>query len=272
MRYITSKRCNDNAAQCTAAQCETYATVVVSNPFADRPATLICRQMTTTAAGGSQWKELVLQFPTAPVVTPPSSAILPFLSTTINTIILDRKVTDYPSDRFLAAINNILGITPREVQLESYTAVDSAAHTAAVFRCRSEISVQDADATCARILREASTAGSALNNELKTLSTTTASTLAREEDDSDHALYGLFALLAIPIICIVAACLFIKNRKRQADNQYMQDTATFSNVAAQPQPINNPYPYYDAPPQGALLDKPPPPLITGGNAYPAYGY
>jgi hypothetical protein len=280
MRYQTSFRCNTNPGSCSTDQCDVDATLVVSNAISNRQATMICRTYRLTgdqAATPTGWKELVLQFPAAPVQSPPSTAVLPFLSRIRAVITMDRKITDYPVERFLAALNNILGITPAEILIESYIAVESARRAAgdlirATFRCRSAVSEADADAKCQRIVNEANKKGSALANELRPVSSSLSEVSDDDEDGSDSALYGLFALAAIPIICIVLCCLFMKNRRRKADNQYMQDTATFSNVAAQPQPINYPYPYYDpnVPAQALAYDGKVPSLPPP--VYPAYGY
>jgi hypothetical protein len=284
MRYQTSFRCINppTAASCSSEQCDVDATLVVSNPIANRPATMICRTYklaNPNSAVPTGWKELVLQFPAAPVITPPSASVLPFVSTITAIIVMDRSITDYPVERFLAAIFNILGISPAEIQVDAYVATESTRRQTgdrirATFHCRSSVSVEDANAKCQRILNEANTPGSALANELRTISTGQKNDREGDDNGSDEALYGLFALAAIPIICIVILCLCLKNRKRQADNQYMQDTATFSNVAAQPQPINYPYPYYDpaVPAQALAYDGKAPSAIMPPPAYPQYGY
>jgi hypothetical protein len=275
IRYTASQRCVLAPASCGTDQCDVSATLVVSNPLLNRQANLICRKYKPAAAVATGYLELVLQFPAAPINAPPSAAVLPFISDIQGNILMDRTATDYPVDKFLAAILNILGITPSEIVVDSYLSVDATRRAGsrirALFHCLSSVSLQEANSKCNRIVNEAGRQGSALNNELRAISASTTNDNTPKKNHSDSALYGLFALAAIPIIIIVLCCLFLKNRKRSADNQYMQDTATFSNVAAQPQPINNPYPYYDPglPAQAAYDGKAPilPPPAPYGYGY-----
>jgi len=105
------------------------------------------------------------------------------------------------------------------------------------FQCLSSISPEDAANLCLTIISEATTPGTPLHAKLQG---TSGGVFVRQNDDSNNALYALFALLAIPVICLIAICLVAKAKRREADNQYMQDTATFSNVAATPQPLGAP--------------------------------
>lgn len=108
-----------------------------------------------------------------------------------------------------------------------------------VFYCLSATSTADANALCNAVLSDATTSGTGLYNLLRG----TQGSAVSSGKGSNTALYGLFALTAIPVLCLLLCFLLYLHRNRMADNQYMQDTATFSNVAASPQPLGQP-PYY----------------------------
>jgi len=110
------------------------------------------------------------------------------------------------------------------------------------FRCSSSQSPQDADNLCATIVNDAQLPGTQLNARVQGIQ---GGQFTSSNNNSNTALYALFALLAIPLICVIGICLLVKAKQREADNQYMQDTATFSNVAASPQPLGAPG-YYPA--------------------------
>lgn len=108
----------------------------------------------------------------------------------------------------------------------------------ATFTCRDSSSSANADATCQSIL------GAANGNLRSSWNTQSTSYVPLQQGSaSNTGLYALFVLVLIPIFCIFCICLIVRNKKRRADNQYKQDTATFANVASSPQPINYPYPY-----------------------------
>jgi len=102
------------------------------------------------------------------------------------------------------------------------------------FQCLSSTSPQDATNLCQTIVSDAITPGTSLNAKVQG---TTGGAFVVSSNSSNTALYALFALLAIPVICVIGICLVVRAKQREADNQYMQDTATFSNVAATPQPL-----------------------------------
>jgi len=107
------------------------------------------------------------------------------------------------------------------------------------FRCLDFASAEAADQRCTQIVTSAQTPGSQFRTDVLATSSCTPTIVvgADDNDDSNHGLYGLFGLIAIPILCCLIIFLVVRNSRRRADNQYMQDAATFSNVASGPQPI-----------------------------------
>lgn len=139
------------------------------------------------------------------------------------------------------------------------------------FTCRDSSSSANADATCQSIIDQANSG--LLRTPWNTQSTSVVP--LNKGSASNTGLYALFVLVLVPIFCVFCICLLLRNKRRRADNQYKQDTATFANVASSPQPINYPYPYagdlQQAPYGFADVAKPAIELQAAGTQAP-YGY
>jgi hypothetical protein len=206
--------------------------------------------------------------PQAPPPQSPQTAAALFLSNYEYCIFMALPASELTADEFRASIETVLGISRNRLQPFSFYGEDSHHNSdlLARFKCNDLSSSSAADATCRVITDAALQEGS--NFQLAVKATGTCENLpARTDDGSRTALFGLFGLMAIPILCILAICLLLKRHKRSADNQYMQDTATFSNVAAAPQAIAYTIPQgYKEPaiayamPQGFVEPGPPPPF------------
>jgi hypothetical protein len=192
---------------------------------------------TVNAPGNDGPFTLILSVPASPPPSPPpgpGAGAGSKLSTNQFVLTLDQPANEFPQDKFLNAIAFCLNITNQNVKIESYNSISG--DVVVTFRCIDQ-TAGTANELCARIVAEALNVNSCLGQRLKASGADENSDFDRDEG-SNEALFGLFALLLLPVLCCLCLCLIWRNRRRQADNQYMQDTATFSNVAAAPQPIN----------------------------------
>jgi len=233
----------------------TLIEVVVTNKDPTRPPTQYC----DTNAGRQR---LRVTIPKAKAVVNPTNTAPSFISADTYSITFNKELTDCPETCFTDIIARVTNVDAQGLNVLSYVEKND---ITATFRCLSTQSIQHADGICASLVSDARTAGNSLNEQLNVVSTTVVD--ANDEDDdgnSNTALYGLFGLIAIIPLAILAIFLFMKSKKRKADNQYMQDTATFSNVAASPQPINYPYPYGANGAGEGVVDiaKPPPAYVA----------
>jgi hypothetical protein len=161
-----------------------------------------------------------------------------FNSTKRYTITLNKDCSQYGATEF---VNDVVStpLTGRSTTTRSQIAVFGT-HCGSVvvnFRCMSSVSPEDAANLCLTIINAAITPGTQLHAKTQGVQ---GGEFTEDNNESNNALYALFALLAIPVICVIGICLVAKAKQREADNQYMQDTATFSNVAATPQPLGAP--------------------------------
>lgn len=95
------------------------------------------------------------------------------------------------------------------------------------FQCRSFTNFATAQNLCNSIVASAQTPGSALWNKLSSTSPA-----LKHRGRSDNGIYALFVLILLPFFCVSAFIGFYKSKQREADNQYLQDTSTFANVAS----------------------------------------
>jgi len=187
-----------------------------------------------------------VQTPTFPQVNPAL-----FISNNEYCIIVNQQLDTWTRTDFLnAVVVSFPGTTANLISITGFGLDQTRNNQIRVnFRCLDFTSVPGADQRCQSITTQANTQGSSFRNTILATSTCQPTTIvgADDNDDSNHGLYGLFGLIAIPILCIIIICLLIRNSRRRADNQYMQDAATFSNVASGPQPIAAalPAPQYD---------------------------
>jgi hypothetical protein len=154
-----------------------------------------------------------------------------------------------------AKIASILNVSPSQIIITSV----SCGSLTAVFQCGSALSSQDASSVCSKVMTVC-TPGSSLNNALNGLS---CGSYGSNGSTSSTALYGLFALIALPVLICGCLILWYRSRQREADNQYMQDTATFSNVAASPQALGTEH-YYPPP---ATFSNAPAGYVPAGDPY-----
>jgi len=131
------------------------------------------------------------------------------------------------------------------------------------FRCKSFTSSAAADATCALLVTKANTVGSDLNTALSIVNPG-----RRKGRVSDNALYAIFVLILLPFLCCVIFIWWYKAKQKEADDQYLQDTQTFTQQAKAPA-HGPPPPYYGGPPPPHGYVAPPPEAYPG---YPAQGY
>jgi len=187
-----------------------------------------------------------VQTPTLPQVNPAL-----FISNNEYCIIVNQQLDTWTRTDFLNAVVAFFpGTTQNLISITGFGLDQTRNNQIRVsFRCLDFTSVPGADQRCNSITTSANNQGSAFRNTILATSTCQPTTIVGADDNSDsnHGLYGLFGLIAIPILCIIIICLLIRNSRRRADNQYMQDAATFSNVASGPQPIAAalPAPQYD---------------------------
>lgn len=145
----------------------------------------------------------------------------------------------FGSSFVVQAISSILGTGQSQILISSVTC----GSLTMVFSCGSSISPQDAQATCLSIINSACNPTTTLYQKLQGIS---CGTFNASGSKSSTSLYGLFALVALPVLILFCLILWYRTRQREADNQYMQDTATFSNVASSPQALGTQQ-YYPAP-------------------------
>jgi hypothetical protein len=187
-----------------------------------------------------------VQTPTLPQINPAL-----FVSNSEYCIIVNQQLDTWTRTDFLNAVVGSFSGTPANYISITGFALDQTRNNQIriSFRCLDLTSVPGADQRCQSITTAAETSGSSFRNTILATSTCSPTTIvgANDNDDSNHGLYGLFGLIAIPLLCICLICLLVRNSRRRADNQYMQDAATFSNVASGPQPIAAalPAPQYD---------------------------
>jgi hypothetical protein len=138
-----------------------------------------------------------------------------------------------------AIVARLLGIDASTLTITS----TSCGSLIVTYTCGSLSSSSDATSLCNYISTAACNPSSALG---QTLQGTSCGMVNQSTKGSSAALFGLFALVAIPILILFGLFLWYRTSQREADNQYMQDTATFSNVATAPQPLG-PAPLYPSP-------------------------
>jgi hypothetical protein len=164
-----------------------------------------------------------------------------FTSTSEYCVIVNQQLDSFTRQAFVNAITtNFPGVTTNLISIVGFGLDQTRNNQIRVnFRCLDFASASAADQRCSQITTSANTPGSGFRTAVLATSSCTPTTVvgADDNDDSNHGLYGLFGLIAIPILCCLIICLVIRNSRRRADNQYMQDAATFSNVASGPQPI-----------------------------------
>jgi hypothetical protein len=167
-----------------------------------------------------------------------SSGVVPgYTSASTYCVNLDQNPAIYTADAFRNDVLSTLSVQSEFFEIASYARNnDNQALIRACFICKDLSNTAQADARCSDI-RNKLLFDTTLNSKTKARSD--AGTELRNVNTgsgSNTALYGLFALAIIPVLLFFAICLFLMNRTRKADNQYAQDTSTFSTVAAQPYP------------------------------------
>jgi hypothetical protein len=99
------------------------------------------------------------------------------------------------------------------------------------YQCAST-TLGDAVAKCQAARTSFQTLGQGLNSYLSV----TRPDIFDPSGTCNNAIYALYTLILLPIFCCAGFLLWYRLKQQQADSQYLQDTATFSNVAArQPQ-------------------------------------
>jgi hypothetical protein len=250
--------CNGPTADITADSCCGPATPVLQRPTVEvinadgRLYNLLCAvgtQVTKelfptifksgTAATAGSFGVIYLQLQPKSASTTVASGIVPqYTSASTYCVNLDQNPTVYTRDTFRADVLTTLSLQTEFFEVTSYDrSSDNQAFIKACFVCKDLSSAAQADARCVDI-RNKILFDTALN--AKTKARSDAGTELRNVNSgsgSNTALYGLFALALIPVLLFLAICIFLMNRTRKADNQYAQDTSTFSTVAAQPYPV-----------------------------------
>eukprot|EP00992_Anisonema_acinus_P001138 TRINITY_DN10390_c0_g1_i12.p1 TRINITY_DN10390_c0_g1~~TRINITY_DN10390_c0_g1_i12.p1 ORF type:complete len:500 (+),score=121.51 TRINITY_DN10390_c0_g1_i12:98-1597(+) len=236
--------------------CNLSSTVSLGTPITtNRKWDSVTRFVTSSTGSTACWLYLSLD------TTPPTAVVeqraLNYQSVNKYFLTLNKDCAVYGKTEFLDAFTRA-SITGRGILPSNTISVTSAvcASVRVDFSCLSTVSPQDADAICTQVVSDATTPGTPLHNEVRGVS---GSTVVQDDDGSNTALFGLLALCALPIICLVGFVLMYKNSQRTADNQYMEDTARFSNVAASPQPLRQ-------------FNGVPPMYETGPAYQPAIGY
>jgi len=188
-------------------------------------------------------------------ISPPPAQVNPIKYTSLNQycIELNENPGQFPASTFLTDIQNTLGINSQFVNIQSYATDPATGYLRAIFTCNDFSSSAQADVTCLNIQNQALNSGTAFNAQVQGAQNCGVTANAPANHTSNHALFALFALALIPLLLCFIVVLLIINKKRAADNQYMQDTATFSNVASSPQnvayaaPSDKYYPSYPTP-------------------------
>lgn len=198
--------------------CPDTASVTVGSGALQRATTVICANNTVFVkfAGNATMP---------PPVAAPAADALAFTSDRNYSLVLNKDCASFPNTSFVNTIATTRNIPAATIIVLSY----QCGSITAVFKCRGA-SVSAADATCTSITAEANRAGSALNTALGVQTATPRDAPVSSSDESNEGLYALFALLLIPICCIVGAIMY-KRKTANADQQFAADTLTFSSVA-----------------------------------------
>jgi hypothetical protein len=164
-------------------------------------------------------------------ISPPLKANATFFSpaTFVN---LDQDCATYGRLQFEVTAMHILGWIPTSAPFLQVTDIFCGTKTLTVlFKCGSSASVNDAVVQCANAKAMMERYGSDLFVALAT----TRPRFDTDDNHSNNAVFALFTLVALPLICVLGCVFCYKSKQKEADNQYLQDTATFANVAvAQP--------------------------------------
>eukprot|EP00992_Anisonema_acinus_P009338 TRINITY_DN5545_c0_g1_i1.p2 TRINITY_DN5545_c0_g1~~TRINITY_DN5545_c0_g1_i1.p2 ORF type:complete len:209 (+),score=23.73 TRINITY_DN5545_c0_g1_i1:688-1314(+) len=157
----------------------------------------------------------------SPSATPSSTGRAISATSSIYTLILNQDCANFLADSFISIVVAIMGISSGSI-----TVVERICGSVTIrYQCLGTTATE-AEALCARIQAEALRAGSALNSQLGVLGTTTA---AVEDDDSNDALWGLFALLVIPCAVVVGLAVFCYERgQRRLEETYTPDASMTS--------------------------------------------
>jgi hypothetical protein len=158
----------------------------------------------------------------------------------------------YGASYIVQTVASILGVDQGQIQIISI----SCGSLTVQFLCASTTSVQDATNICDAVVAGACSQSNQLYQKLQGQN---CGRYTPPRSGSSTSLYALFALVALPVLILGCLILWYRTRQREADNQYMQDTATFSNVASSPQPL------------GAQQYYPPASTFTGAGPYPVVG-
>jgi hypothetical protein len=95
------------------------------------------------------------------------------------------------------------------------------------FRCAST-AWDAADLTCSAVKSVIETEYSGLYVSLQT----TRPSYWVDDGTSNNGIFALYTLIILPIFCVIGFIVWYRYKQNQADAQYLQDTATFSNAAA----------------------------------------
>lgn len=186
---------------------------------------------------------LSLAFTAVQATAPPQANPSLYTSTNEYCLLVRQDLTTFDRSSFLNAIdaNFASSGTTRNLVTVTTLGTDStnSNNLRVVFRCYDFSSVANADVRCQNILSVASNTNSGFAQQTLANGFCGSSAVFPTgiRNESNHGLYGLFGLVAIPILLGLLIFLLVRNSRRRADNQYMQDAATFSNVASGPQPL-----------------------------------
>jgi len=189
-------------------------------------------------------------------ITPPPAQVNVAHFTSLNTycIEINENPSQFPASQFLADVQNTLGISQNLVNIFLYATDSASGFLKVAFTCSDFASSAAADVRCQTIQSQALNSGTTFNAQVQGQNNCGVQVnTPSNAHKSNKALFALFALACIPLLICFFVCLLILNKRRQADNQYMQDTATFSNVASSPQnvayaaPSEKYYPSYPTP-------------------------
>lgn len=213
-----------------SATCDKQITTIILNAPAGRTPMQGC-----TSPPGTTTSWIYISIPEAtPAVSTNQTQARPFQSQNKYSVTLGRECGTVTEASFRKDVANT-GLDADAIADLTLTC----GSVIASFTCRDSSSSANADATCQSILDQAN------SGSLRTPWNTQGTSVVplQKGSASNTGLYALFVLVLVPIFCIFCICLLLRNKRRRADNQYKQDTATFANVASSPQPINYPYPY-----------------------------
>lgn len=114
------------------------------------------------------------------------------------------------------------------------------------YRCGAK-DIATATANCLLLKIALQTKASSLN----TILLVTLPATFNPDGTSNNAIFALYTLIALPIFCCGGFLIWYRMKQSQADSQYLQDTATFSNTAARapydPAAVPPPMTYQPAP-------------------------